>query len=98
MAASPRLTMAMRENIECLPPEGIGVETRGAGVSTGQPATFCPAGLPGGRPRRVPVTAKGVVSTYGETLDEMRDALREQGVPVRTRHRTGWQAHSPGRT
>jgi hypothetical protein len=43
------------------------------------------------------VTAPGVFATPGQTLDEVRDALRARGIPVRTRYRTGWQAHFPGR-
>lgn len=44
------------------------------------------------------VTAPGVFATPGLTLDEVRDALRARGVPVRSRYRTGWQAHFPGRS
>jgi hypothetical protein len=43
------------------------------------------------------VTAPGIFATPGQTLDEVRDALRVRGVHVRNRYRTGWQAHFPGR-
>jgi very-short-patch-repair endonuclease len=43
------------------------------------------------------VTAPGIYATPGHTLDEVRDALRTRGVPVRSRYRTGWQRHFPGR-
>lgn len=45
--------------------------------------------------RLIVVTSRGIFRTPGETLDEIRDALRSRGVPVRSRYRPEWQRHFP---